>query len=440
MANFTAREQLMLELVNWARMNPNGEAARYGISLNEGLAAGTISSAPKQVLAGSDKLALSADKHSSWMLAHDVFSHNETSGTTGFYGTTPWDRMRAAGYDFSTAGENIAFTGTTGTLDATRAIYDQHEDLFVDAGISGRGHRLDILNDDFRELGIGQQLGDYRGYNASMITQDFGTSGSRVFVTGVVYSDTVSNDNFFTVGEQTAGRAVTGTDGFADSTGPGGGYELGFTSGGSKTISFDLAGGDVSLKLSLGSSNLKIDLVNGTEVWTNASVTSLSTVVTSLHALGISAMDLTGSAASEKIFGNNAANTLSGAGGNDSLSGSGGNDSLIGGTGHDKLTGGSGADHFIFKAASESGLDSARDSIADFQDSGADVIDLSAVWSGTLAYRGSSAFSGADQIRVTASGSDVIVHVNLDADSADEMQILLTGTRLGDMLEADFIL
>ena len=51
MADATAREQLILEMINRARMDPEGEAARYGISLNQGLTAGTISSAPKQVLA-----------------------------------------------------------------------------------------------------------------------------------------------------------------------------------------------------------------------------------------------------------------------------------------------------------------------------------------------------------------------------------------------------
>ena len=47
MAANTPQEQLMLELINRARMDPAGEAARQGISLNQGLAAGTISTAPE---------------------------------------------------------------------------------------------------------------------------------------------------------------------------------------------------------------------------------------------------------------------------------------------------------------------------------------------------------------------------------------------------------
>ena len=56
MAEMTAQEQLILELINRARMNPLGEAQRFGIDLNAGLAAGTISAAAKQVLAANPLL------------------------------------------------------------------------------------------------------------------------------------------------------------------------------------------------------------------------------------------------------------------------------------------------------------------------------------------------------------------------------------------------
>ena len=50
-------EQYMLELMNRARANPSAEAARYGIDLNEGLPAGTISAAPKLRAKPSSPLA-----------------------------------------------------------------------------------------------------------------------------------------------------------------------------------------------------------------------------------------------------------------------------------------------------------------------------------------------------------------------------------------------
>ena len=50
-AEISAQKQLMLELINRARLDPLGEAALYGIDLNQGLTAGTIPSAPKEPLA-----------------------------------------------------------------------------------------------------------------------------------------------------------------------------------------------------------------------------------------------------------------------------------------------------------------------------------------------------------------------------------------------------
>ena len=106
----TDAEQYLVELVNRARANPTAEAARFGIDLNEGLAAGTISAAPKAPLAINPFLTDSARGHSRWMIDNDVFSH------TGAGGTSPMQRMQAAGYVFNpssyAAGENIAWRGT----------------------------------------------------------------------------------------------------------------------------------------------------------------------------------------------------------------------------------------------------------------------------------------------------------------------------------------
>jgi Ca2+-binding RTX toxin-like protein len=94
--------------------------------------------------------------------------------------------------------------------------------------------------------------------------------------------------------------------------------------------------------------------------------------VTELHVLGIQAINLTGGAANEKLFGNVAVNKLTGGGGSDVLDGAGGNDSITGGPGNDTLIGGLGIDtlvggthndYFVFNAP----LNSAnRDTITDF--------------------------------------------------------------------------
>src|SRR5437870_5734330 len=91
-------EQYMLEVINRGRAAPATEAARLGISLNEGLAAGTISSAPKQPLAFNPSLIQSAQVYTAALLgAYAYFGH--------YYGPlAPQQRMSAAGYVFSAPG------------------------------------------------------------------------------------------------------------------------------------------------------------------------------------------------------------------------------------------------------------------------------------------------------------------------------------------------
>ncbi len=140
MAETTAREQLILELMNRARMDPAGEAQRYGIALNQGLSPGTIDASAKQVLAFNPFLNGAADTHSGWMLSADVFSHS------GPGGNSPGDRMKAAGYNFTgswTWGENIAWSGSTGSLNGDAAAAQHHQNLFLTPG-TGRTSSTEI--------------------------------------------------------------------------------------------------------------------------------------------------------------------------------------------------------------------------------------------------------------------------------------------------------
>jgi uncharacterized protein YkwD len=345
MADVTAQEQLMLELVNRARLDPQREAARFGIDLNSGLIAGTISAVPKQVLAMNDLLVASARGHSNWMLAADVFDH------VGAGGSTPGQRMVNAGYVFSGSGltgENISWTGVyPGPVDANSAIVSQHRGLFLSSD-----HRVNLLNNTFREIGIGQQVGNFLSggtdWSASMITQNFARSGTSVFLTGVVYTDSV-NDDFYGIGEGVGGIAINVSGGPGDISSSAGGYEIGLTAG-VKTVTF----GAVTVQLTVGTTNLKLDLVNGNEIWTNASITNLSgaAVVT---LLGIEGLTITGSSANERLTGNTGANIINGGAGNDTIFGNGDNDILCGGSGADVLNGGTGWD-FASYASAASGV------------------------------------------------------------------------------------
>ena len=128
MTTMTSAEQLILEMINRARMDPDGEAARLaqthpGFTLNEGLAAGTISSTPKQVLAGNNTLAGVADNHNAAMLSSHVLDNNSLNPHTQAGDGSEVTRIANAGYQetypaFQTYhDENIAWQGTSGAID-----------------------------------------------------------------------------------------------------------------------------------------------------------------------------------------------------------------------------------------------------------------------------------------------------------------------------------
>jgi hypothetical protein len=170
----TANEQYLVEIINRARANPSYEAARYGINLNEGVPSDeTITPDPKQPLAINPLLTNAARKHSQWMLDTDTFSHDEPRA--GGKTADPGARMTEAGYVFTTPwtwGENIAWNGTTGQLDPLAGTEQIHGDLFVDKNYPDRGHRVNLMNGAFREIGAAVVAGEYGGDNAVLRTHD----------------------------------------------------------------------------------------------------------------------------------------------------------------------------------------------------------------------------------------------------------------------------
>ena len=256
MAQPTAFEQYMLELLNRARSDPAGEAARLGIELNQGLAAGTITATPKAPLAFNERLIDAARAHSDWMFAADTFSH------TGVNGSSPGDRMAAAGYSFTgswTWGENIA-TQYGSRLSITQSVTaGLEEGLF-----RSPGHRTNILGEGFREIGIGITGGEYQGFQGVMATQNFARSGSSRFLTGVAFGDR-DGDRFYDVGEGRGGiaveaRAASGAV-YTTTTWDAGGYQMALPSG-SYTVTFSGGGlaAPVVRSASVGTVNTKLDL------------------------------------------------------------------------------------------------------------------------------------------------------------------------------------
>ncbi len=262
-------EQLSLERINRARLKPADEAALVGIALNEGVPAGSqITSDPKQPLALNASLNLAAEEHSQDMLTRDYFEHDTPEGTT------PFQRITNAGYAYTAAGENLAWRGSTAALDEAQTVEQEHTDLFLDAGVTGRGHRTTMLTETFREVGISAITGSYTDagttYNAVMQTQDYGTPPTNsTFVLGVVYTDANANGRY-DYGEGTAAADVT-LAGVTKDTNAAGGYSFEVTAAGTYTLRF-ATGHTYSLTIQTGDLNTKVDLVDSSAVVVNLGV------------------------------------------------------------------------------------------------------------------------------------------------------------------------
>lgn len=202
----SANEQAHLEAINRARMAPLTEASRLDIDLFEGVPPGEISAEPVQPLSFNASLTDTARAHSRDILFRNFFGHKNPDGES------PFDRILAGGYLYRSAGENIAIYGTTGFLDLQSTALKLHDNLFVDKGYPNRGHRINILEPDFREIGIGLADGDWHHegkiFNAQVVTTNFGLHQEDLpILLGVAYND-VNDDQHYQAGEGTADITV----------------------------------------------------------------------------------------------------------------------------------------------------------------------------------------------------------------------------------------
>lgn len=130
----TVNKTVLLLLVNNAR--------------KKGCDCGNTYYAPAPALTWNDQLEKAAYTHSRDMFQNKYFSH------TGSDGTSSGDRISNAGYDWKWYGENIAEG------------YPTEKDV-VAGWLSSPGHCANIMNKNYREMGIAK-VGDYW-------TQDFGS-------------------------------------------------------------------------------------------------------------------------------------------------------------------------------------------------------------------------------------------------------------------------
>jgi Ca2+-binding RTX toxin-like protein len=404
----TAREQEMLELVNRMRTNPAGELpllihskdadvnnALDFFNVNTSVLADQWASlSPVQPVAWNEQLYDAADTHTELMLAQDQQSH-QLSGEPNL-----GDRIHNAGYNYSTAGENVyAYAKST---------FHGHAGFAIDWGNDTNGiqnppgHRDNMMSSAFREVGI-RMIDSTPGKSVGpiLVTQDFGARasfGNSMFL-GVVYAD-ANNDGYYEAGEGIGGASVklegnAGT--FSTTSMTAGGYQVQVPAGTYKvTASGGTLGGSIVLNsVTVGSSNVQRDFVANSPALNFAALsgnivtvegTSGDDVINGAVSNGIlsikrgsrtqtfdaslvgriefyagdgndivdlSGLDIRsyvdGNLGNDHIIGGSNSDTLSGGagkdlieglGGDDRLNGYGGNDILVGGDGNDRLYGG----------------------------------------------------------------------------------------------------
>ena len=142
-------ELLMLELINEERTSRGLDPLLINNALND-----------------------ASEDHTEWMLDTDTFSH------TGAGSSSATDRIRASDYELEGSwrtAENIGWQSERGDPGIADDVASIHESL-----MNSPGHRANLLNPDLRDIGIGIETGDFRGYDAVMVTQNFGRTDAVI--------------------------------------------------------------------------------------------------------------------------------------------------------------------------------------------------------------------------------------------------------------------
>jgi uncharacterized protein YkwD len=255
-AGLTAEEQLIVELINRARMDPAAEVAR----LNEPLASG-IPGGPVEPLAVTSGLSAASRAHSQDMDDRNFFSH------TNLDGQSPGARAIEEGHGSGFVGENIGVVGSSGTsFDRQLRAEAHHENLWI-----SDGHQRNLMDARWSEIGTGYDYGDHEFDSqpgvvfpgSTFVTEMFGDRG-RTYLTGVVIEDG-DGDDFYDMGEGLGGVHVTAWDGttaFATETWASGGYSLELPRG-TYDVLFEGGGLDspIARRVVIEDRNVKLDVI-----------------------------------------------------------------------------------------------------------------------------------------------------------------------------------
>lgn len=197
-------EQYALEQLNKARLNPAQAAVdvttnlspysvktfqyyKVDVAQTRDEIAATTAAAP---LAWNEDLARAAEVHADDQAENGFQSH------VGSDGTTLEDRLDRAGYTSRDAYSENVYAYADSVDQAMQA-------FLVDFGVSSKGHRKNLFNPDYKEVGVAVTPTRTKGVGPNVIVQNFGSeSSSKAYLLGVVYNDR-DGDQGYDIGEGT---------------------------------------------------------------------------------------------------------------------------------------------------------------------------------------------------------------------------------------------
>jgi hypothetical protein len=182
--------------------------------------------------------------------------------------------MTAAGYAFDPTpifGEGLNWKGGQ-PLNSYAAVETLFRNMFLSPGT-----RATMLDPDFREGGVGMERGFFLrngvNYDANVLTTDFATNSSNVFVTGYRYFDS----SWIQGGDRNGQH----------SPGEGSAYALQYTANqGPVTLTFNTEVYyepsptpetlTIQVEVEVGARNIRLDVQNGNQVFTDTSLKGIS--------------------------------------------------------------------------------------------------------------------------------------------------------------------
>jgi len=147
------------------RSHPNVLGVSYSISADDLL---KITNSDRQQnglppLSLNNELTSAAQGKAANMFQNDYWAHFAPDGTS------PWDFIKGAGYNYSYAGENLA-KGFTSSSD------------IVQAWMNSPSHRENMLSNKYKDVGFAIQEGNLLGEDTVLVVEEFGAPVTPVIV------------------------------------------------------------------------------------------------------------------------------------------------------------------------------------------------------------------------------------------------------------------